>query len=177
MFKTIASARLPAAALVFTGIVLGWLAHSGLSREASAQPHRVIHRDKSENIDGVAVGPKGEKIVAYSVGPLELPAGAIADVRVQMEVTNDLKGNVGVGRQIVRTNAPDAVSGIPVTPRCMDNVTPDMHHAVLVHNGLDEIVESETGQYYNVVLWAASTHVEGILELERGYGELIVEVR
>jgi len=140
-----------------------------------------LFKDEIEDLESLSVDRSHQ--VLYSVGPLNLRAGTIVDIKFQAELTNDLRRIVGIGRYVVRTLSPVSTSGVKVIKAAMSNVTPSEHHKVLVHAGAEEIREDLSGVYYNVVIYAIFPGYRNLespkkkLKVERGYGELIIEIR
>lgn len=149
----------------------------------STEPEQkiVVYRDNTENILNLPVTQETGVVRnnAYSIGPITIPPNSLVEIDFQCEFTNNLGYNVGVGRQIIRTTSAASTSGTGINPAVMSNSTPDEHHYVLVHHGV-EVVGSTglTNVYYNVPLWLVSTSATpgATMRLEPGYGELIVKV-
>jgi hypothetical protein len=135
-----------------------------------------LFKDEHEGLAFFRVNDKPGRVL-YSIGPLDLTSGTIVDIKFQAELTNDLGYNVGVGRYVVRTHSPVSTTGVRVIKAVMSNVTPNEHHQVLIHTGAEEIKENLSGVYYNVVIYANSSAGDGNLKVEKGRGELIVEIR
>jgi len=140
-----------------------------------------LFKDEHEDLEFLTVDRSHR--VLYSIGPLDIRAGTIVDIKFQAEVTNDLRRIVGIGRYVVRTLSPVSTGGVRVIKAVMSNVTSSEHHKVLVHTGAEEIREDMSGVYYNVVIYAifpGYKHLQSPnkkLKVEEGYGELIVEIR
>jgi hypothetical protein len=135
-----------------------------------------LFKDKQERFEFLIANDRPGRVL-YSIGPLDLKSGTIVDIKFQAELTNDLGYNVGIGRYVVRTNSSVSTTGVRVIKAVMSNVTPSEHHEVLIHTGAEEIQENLSGVYYNVVIYALSSAGDGDLKVEKGHGELIVEVR
>ncbi|MCM2276634.1 MAG: hypothetical protein NDJ89_00985 [Oligoflexia bacterium] len=102
-------------------------------------------------------------------------ANEYVDARFQAELTNNLPGTVGLGRAIFRND-----TGLAVTRPVMDNITRDMHHKVIVGSGIDDRVAVDGTYCYALKVWAVSSYsgvYGGNLNVEKGYGELILIVR
>jgi hypothetical protein len=149
----------------------------------SAEPEQKIfvYRDNVENILNLPVTQETGLVRnnAYSVGPITVPPNSLVEIDFQCELTNNLGYNVGVGRQIIRTTSAASTTGTPINPAVMSNSTPDEHHYVLVHHGMEVVgTTGLTNVYYNVPLWLVSTSATSgaTMRLEPGYGELIIKV-
>lgn len=160
--------------LIVPALVLAILGVSGTSIPQAATFH--LFKDEHEGLEFLSVNDRPGRVV-YSIGPLDLRSGTIVDIKFQTELTNNLGYNVGVGRYVVRTHSPVSTTGVRVIKAVMSNVTPNEHHQVLIHVGAEEIQEDLSGVYYNVVIYADSTAGDGVLKVEKGHGELIVEVQ
>src|SRR4030042_1271109 len=159
-------------AAAFLLVILG-VGVTSISQAATFQ----LFKDEIEDLESLSVD--NSQHVLYSIGPLELRAGTIVDIKFQAEVTNNFRPIVGIGRYVVRTFSPVSTSGVKVIKAAMSNVTPSEHHKVLVHAGAEEIREDVSGVYYNVVIYAIFPGYRNLesrnrkLRVERGYGELI----
>ena len=160
--------------LIVAAFLLVTLGVSGTSIPQAATFH--LFKDEQERLEFLSVNDRPGRVL-YSIGPLDLRSGTIVDIKFQAELTNDLGYNVGIGRYVVRTHSSLATTGVRVIKAVMSNVTPSEHHEVLIHTGAEEIQENLSGVYYNVVILALSSSVNGDLKVEKGHGELIVEVR
>ncbi len=158
-------------AVAFLLVILG---ASGTSIPQTATIH--LFKDEQERLEFLSVNERSGRVL-YSIGPLDLRSGTIVDIKFQAELTNDLGHNVGIGRYVVRTHSPEATTGVRVIKAVMSNVTPRERHEVLIHTGAEEIQENLSGVYYNVVILALSSAGDGNLKVEKGHGELTVEVR
>lgn len=159
-----------------------------------------IYRDNVENASVMTIAEttsSAPRKIVYSVGPIDVPANAVVDIRLQTEVTTNCSGNIGIGRYVVRASSATATSGTNVTPAALENVTADGHHLVIVHAGLEQPTGGLSGVYYNAVLYAVSSAGQGCynenisnppqdtdsdkVTIEgpntTSFGELIVEVR
>ena len=163
-------------AAAFLLVILG-VGGTSISQAATFQ----LFKDEIEDLESLSVDSSHR--VLYSIGPLDLRAGTIVDIKFQAELTNDLGYVVGIGRYVVRTLSPVSTSGVKVIKAVMSNVTPSEHHKVLVHAGAEEIREDFSSVYYNVVIYAIFPGHRDLearkkkLKVEKGYGELIVEIR
>jgi hypothetical protein len=160
--------------LIVGALVLVILGVSGTSIPQAATFQ--LFKDEHERIEFLSVNDRSGRVL-YSIGPLDLRPGTIVDIKFQAELTNDLGYNVGIGRYVVRTHSPLATTGVKVIKAVMSNVTPIEHHEVLIHTGAEEIQENLSGVYYNAVILALSSSADGDLKVEKGHGELIVEVQ
>jgi len=132
-------------------------------------------KDTFENISQLPIN--GHQEVLFSVGPLNIPKGAIVDIRFQSEMTNDRDYNVGIGRKIIRAYSPLDITGDIVNRAVMSNVTPNEHHEVIVHSNIEQTDTEYSGVYYNVVVWAVSDAGGGNIRVEQYYGDMLVEIR
>ena len=130
-----------------------------------------IHRTDTELKEHLIVtGKERQAHILYSIGPLHLHAGDIVDIRVQAVVTHECKGNVGIGRYLIRTNNPGSTSGKRVIKAVMSNVGANDHHGVLVHSGIDEVETDSFASYYNFIIYAQSTQCQVTKVKVEGYG-------
>ena len=132
--------------------------------------------------DGVNLAPQQTYAVCSPYA-----AGKTADIRWQVEVTNPLQFNVGVGWHIMAWDYKTVdglssyVASYPITPPVMQNVTPAGHHMVIQNSYLHKITypPGTPGpvRCYTLVLWAVASGGGGNIVVEPGYGYLQVAVR
>lgn len=108
--------------------------------------------------------------IAYRV-KVSGKAGDFVSVCGQVEVTNDLGFNVGIGMMMIRTTDPTAVTGERMMPAVMENCTPDVHHKVFQPSAHD-VLPSDGEFYYSLIVWGASSHGSGSITIEDGFGKI-----
>lgn len=125
-----------------------------------------------ERISAIQVNSGLQKVV-LSVKVPNLKSSDVVAIQAQVEITNNLSFNVGVGRLILRSPVgPDDVgSGTYILPAAMDNVDPYyVHHKVL------NVATSDSGAvgdaYYNFIAYAVSAAGSGLMQVEPGYGTI-----
>ena len=131
-----------------------------------------LFQDSAQRASAFYVSKDGavNKRIAYRV-KVSGKAGDFVSVCGQVEVTNDLGFNVGIGMALIRTPDPSAVTGTNLMPAVMENCTPDVHHKVFQPSAHD--VLPEDGEfYYSLIVWGASSWGSGAITIEDGFGKI-----
>lgn len=142
----------------------------------------VLRTDKEKTDQITIMQTKRVPYVIYSIGPLLLKKNDIVDIRLQAVLTNECKGNVGIGRYLTRSKSSLSTQGWRVVKSVMSNASRDDHHDVLIHSGIEFIENTSDDNYYNFVVFAQSTQCEGqALTVEGydndGFGELLIVIK
>jgi hypothetical protein len=120
--------------------------------------------------------------VQYSVGPLDIPAGTMADIRFQVEATTetDWGTNQRLGRKVIYTTSPTSTSGTFANLAIQTGATRTEHHCTFSHAGGIYFATATSGAYLNSVLWAyGGTLNKFFVETDSStlYGGFAVELR
>jgi hypothetical protein len=89
--------------------------------------------------------------VLYSVGPIDIPAGKVVEVRYQSAFQPSAQ--VSFDSQIVRGTSATAVSGVTVQRPLGTKFHPAYTYTNSIHSTAEQVSTAATGQYYNVVVW------------------------
>jgi hypothetical protein len=94
--------------------------------------------------------------VVFSQRLANLKKGETIIALGQSEVTNDFDFPVLVSGQLVLANSAKATRGVTFTPGTAFNLTPEMHHGVVVQSGIQVQETATKVMYVNLVLYAAA---------------------
>jgi hypothetical protein len=104
-------------------------------------------RDATRNVATL----DGAQRVLYSIGPINIPAGQVAEVRYQAAFAPT--ANVAFDSMIVRGTSATAVTGTTVQRALYRKYDPSYVYTNAVHSTAEQVTTAQTGQYYNVVAW------------------------
>jgi hypothetical protein len=114
--------------------------------------------------------------VIYSQQLNNIKINEVIQTMCEYEVTNDLGFNVMIGTVILLADSPTATTGIEITEANAFNVTPGMHHGVIVKVGSYDVTANYPSKYINVVGYAAGNAASSgdTIKVEQDYGRLSV---
>ena len=146
-------------------------------------PHAAIAAElgqvRHEQVSFLQINGGEGQIYSYCA---RLPVGQIVSISIQAEVTNPQNFNVGLGSGIraydyaCDANGCNYVQSPFSPPPVMSNITPSMHHMVIVKAFSDRVAYAGAGntRCYTLVLWAAAEAGGGYITVDQGYGFLQV---
>lgn len=131
-----------------------------------------IYQDSTRRASAFYVSQDGvaNKRIAYRVKVCGV-AGDVVSVCGQVEVTNDLGFNVGIGMMLIRTTDPSSLTGTKLMPAVMENCTPDVHHKVFQPSAHD-VLPGNGYFYYSLIVWGCASAGSGAITIEDGFGKL-----
>lgn len=126
--------------------------HKGSSRlynrmALEIRPNLGFNEDNTNNISTVTGTPQ----VLYSVGPLNITAGEIYELRYQAAFS--MTAWCTLDAEIVRASSPTATTGTLVQNPLAHGFDPSYYRSNITNSELEQIPTTATGQYYNVVVW------------------------
>jgi hypothetical protein len=104
-------------------------------------------RDATRNVATL----DGTQRVLYSIGPINIPAGQVAEVRYQAAFAPT--ANVAFDSMIIRGTSATAVTGTTVQRALYRKYDPSYVYTNAVHSTAEQVTSAQNGQYYNVVAW------------------------
>ena len=118
------------------------------------------------------------KKVIYSILVPELAVDDILILTSAFEVTNNNNINVMIGSDVRLSDSSNSVDGIILDRAYAFNVTPGMHHGVMMHARQYKVKKNCFNKYINLVVWSASDEaIPGMkLVIEKGYGHLDITI-
>ncbi|MBI5383004.1 MAG: hypothetical protein HZA31_13985 [Opitutae bacterium] len=131
------------------------------------RPYAGYWRDSNRNITTV----DSTQRVLYSVGPINIPANQVVEVRYQAAFTPS--ANVAFDSKIVRASSPTSTSGTEVQRPFYRKFDPAYTYTNTIHSTAERPSTAANGQYYNIVCWLPSG---GSLPVE-DWGQLEVVFR
>lgn len=158
--------------------VLGSAYVQGWQRAAASEPgwQALTSGNSGERLTTlpVTVSAPYERHVIYSVPLPQLATGEALLALAEAELTNDLGYNVMVSSQLILATSETATVGSEISEANGFNITPDMHHGVVVKHGVFVAPGNYANRYVNLVAWAASTAAQpgAALAVEQDYGRL-----
>ena len=162
--------------LVALGVAVSAAGSAFLTRSHDKRAQELrLYSTRLERTSQIGVG-LGRAAVVYSVAVPKLAPDDVLLVTTAAEVTNDLPYNVFVGAQLVVASSPTATRGSSLNAGSGTNVTPAIHHGVVVRSAAYRPSGVLGSRYINLVLVADSSRgpTPGGLRVERGGGELSV---
>jgi hypothetical protein len=134
---------------------------------------------RNEQVSSLVINGGEGQVYSYCD---RLPVGQIVSISIQAEVTNPQNFNVGLGSCIraydyaCDQNGCTYIQSPFSSPPVMSNVTPSMHHMVIVKAYSDRVAYAGAGntRCYTLVLWAAAEAGGGYITVDQGYGFLQV---
>lgn len=114
--------------------------------------------------------------VVYSVPIASITAGDVLRISAEMEATNNNQFNVMIGSSIVLADSPYAVQGTLIDAANSYNITPDMHHGVVVKCRNWKSKFDYQFKFVNLVAWGAADYAVAstTLKIEQNYGHIDV---
>lgn len=89
--------------------------------------------------------------VLYSVGPLDIDANQVVEVRYQ--ATTQATAGVTIISKIIRATSPTATTGVTVQPALARRAHPNYVYNTMAQSTAERPSTAQTGQYYNVVVY------------------------
>lgn len=137
------------------------------------------YQDLTENNTSIPIinGTPTLKVV-YSVFIPNIYVGDILKITSAFEVTNNYAYNAMIGSYIILGTSATATTGTILDPANAWNVTPAMHHGVVVKARQWQATADYTDAYINVIGYGSSVNALGgdAFVLEQGYGHLDVVI-
>lgn len=119
-----------------------------------------------------------------SIGPLNIPANSMVDVRFDIEATSEVPtGNYNqrLGRNIVQNTSAAATGGTYLSKQIQGGIIKGEHHYVVSHVAGRAYPDSTSGAYFKSIVYSYGNWSTEKLYVEPGtassYGQMIVEVR
>jgi hypothetical protein len=119
-----------------------------------------------------------QQVVIYSVNIPILNANDVLTITSTFECTNNYKYNAQIGSYIVLATLPNSINGTRIDPANAWNITPGMHHGVVVKARSYKVYTQMFNSYINVVGYSSADAAKPgqTLTVEQGYGHLDVVV-
>ena len=131
------------------------------------RPYVGFWQDVSRNITTVDATQR----VIYSVGPINIPANQVVEVRYQAAFQPG--SNVAFDSQIIRATSATATTGTVVQRPLYRRYDPSYVYTNAIHSTVERPATAQNGQYYNVVVWLPNGGTLPVLD----WGELEVVFR
>lgn len=117
-----------------------------------------------------------EKKVIYSVYIQEIKSDDILSITSEFEVTNNHSYNAMIGSSVILTDCYQCVEGITLDLPNAYNVSPSMHHGVIIKARQFKSKNEYHDKFINVIAWSAADKSKNgdYLIIEKNYGHLDV---
>jgi len=132
------------------------------------RPYAGFWKDTTSNLTTLS----GTQQVLYSVGPIDIPADQLVEVRYQAAFAPSSR--VKFASKIVRATSPTATTGTEIQRPLYCYFDPSYVYTNSIHSTAERPATAANGQYYNVVAWLPTTG--GSLPVE-DWGQLEVIFR
>lgn len=124
----------------------------------------------------------GTQYVQYSLGPLNIPAGTMADIRFQIEGTTETAFGTTqrLGRKVIYADSTTDTTGVNANIPIQGGATRTEHHMTFSHAGGVYFGAAVSNAYLNSVLWAYDGTINKFfIETDSStlYGGYAVELR
>ncbi len=115
----------------------------------------------------------GKKVI-YSVYVQEIKENSFITLTSEFEATNKYEYNAMIGSNVVLADCAECVEGINIDAPNAFNISPSMHHGVVIKSRQFQSKNNYYNKFINVVAWSSADKAKygDYLIVEKNYGHL-----